>query len=105
MAKKEAISCMLQEIASFFADFCGHKSGVYLSAAKQLLADINKNTCTHYGYNQVCKKTMGIKANQAEEEAANHTADDTCNDIAESTACCFHDSAGNPAGKCAVQNG
>lgn len=26
---------------------------------------------------------MGIKANQAEEEAANHTADDTCNDIAE----------------------
>ena len=70
-----------------------------LHAAKQLFADINKNTCTHYGYNQVCKETMGIKANQAEEEAANHTADDTCNDIAESAACCFHDSAGNPAGK------
>ena len=70
-----------------------------LHAAKQLFADINKNACTHYRYNQVCKKTMGIKANQAEEEAANHTADDTCNDIAASTACCFHASAGNPAGK------
>lgn len=105
MAKKEAISCMLQEIASFFADFCRHKSGVYLSAAKQLLADINKNTCTHYGYDQVCQKTMGIKANQAEEKAANHAADYTGNDVAESTARRFHDSAGNPAGKCAVQNG
>ena len=70
-----------------------------LMPPNSFLPNINKNTCTHYGYNQVCKETMGIKANQAEEEAANHTADDTCNDIAESAACCFHDSAGNPAGK------
>lgn len=76
-----------------------------LSAAKQLFAYINKNTCANYGYNQVCKKTMGIKANQAENKAANHTSDDTGNDIAEGTARCFHDSAGNPAGESAVKNG
>ena len=44
----------------------------------------------------------GHKANQAEEKAANHAADYTGNDVAESTARRFHDSAGNPAGKSAV---